>query len=322
MRSSGSTLLGWWLVCSAAMGPTVARAARAAPAFHVETRVALHAVLVNLENVTKDEWTCPDRQSVDVSGPVTSLPDRPPRVITRLDRRLVWRVDFTDSTYTETPFNMVRTVARLRDSLAADAGGPGWLSRRSEKPETPDTLGVAERVAGVTTVHLRQKGPPPGGSGLAAEPVPQTEWWEARDLPGLDAYRRFVVARDSLLGPEAEAARSRGWPWSGGFDVLARAGTSGSGYPMRLVVRMDPPAGAKDMGAPASLAGSTLREMGIDPVSGSMTLIDMEVVRVESANAREDRFEVPRGFRRKASDEEQWLEDVRHAAETEPGPHK
>lgn len=329
MRASGSTLLGWWLVCSVAMGPMGARAALAATAFHVETRVAMHAVLVNVENVTRDEWTCPDRQSVDFSGPVTSLmgSDRVPtrsRGIIRLDRRLVWTVDFTDSTYTETPFDIVRSCVRLRDSLVANAGGQGWLWRRSEKSETPETLAVAERVAGVTTVHLRQKGPPPGGSGLAAEPDPRTEWWEARDLPGLDAYHRFVVARDSLLGPDAEAARSSGWTGSGGaFDALARTGAaSGSGYPMRLVVRMDLSAGATDTSAAATLADSTLRKMGIDPASHSMTLIDMEVVRVEFADARADRFEVPRGFRRKASIEEQWLEDVRQAAETEPGQRK
>src|SRR6266513_394382 len=238
-----------WLTSACLLAILAPGLARGEPTVRVDSKISLHTFLERAE-FNQVKWTRSDRQCVELAGDLFSIlgPDTIPvhrRIITRLDRHLVWDVDFADSSYTQSSFPNMELAAAEAEMLAveADSGfAPPPFPIMS--PGSREDLGAGDRICGLATVRASRRdrsAPPAPTSGQVNTRV--VKWWETRELPGLDLAVRFEATWRAFANSAGRGAADGEFLCdSPGFNQLCGPFVvRHSGYPMRIIVGLEMP---------------------------------------------------------------------------------
>lgn len=198
------------------------------------------------------------------------------RTIVRLDKRVIWWVNFAESTYTEVGFDHARSVV---DSFPA---------RPASGPSAWRELGRG-MVAGIPVRHLTWSDTIP-----AAPPGSKMrgDVWMAAATgmpPEVGTFER-ELAKTGVLG------RVNSIP----SPIRGMGAALPAGMPMRVRTLFAAP-GMNDRraGIPAPTPVDSMRALGFDPEQGGVEMNWFEVTRIREEPVPDSAYEPPPGFRKK-----------------------
>jgi hypothetical protein len=223
-----------------------------------------------------------DRQCIDFEGREGQLPPWNPhgatspshtRTITRLDRRLTWTIDFSDSSYMEVSFELAKQYASKTTSSPLVSEDRKW-----------------EAEAGRDTI--------------AGRPTRQYSWTGDAGT-GNGTKTRF----DIWLAPETPATKELA-SFSRGADKPRLKGAAPippSGIVRRARAVLIPPADSGSVLRNLRAVPDSFRDYGIVPELGGIEVTYDEVTSIRTESVADSLYEIPAGFRRKESGEEAVL---------------
>jgi hypothetical protein len=246
--------------------------------------------------VTVSTWA--SRVSVDTRKRITPLDGGvavPMRelTITHPERGLIWTIHPGDTSYSEVTLQEARQLAAL-------------VPRPTKVAEKD--LGPGDRVAGYATRRFRIRFRNPRLS-QTPSPIDSAEFvqelWIARGVPGLD---RLLAA-----------AGSRFTDFSAFDAVAAEISRRERGAVVRSVTKLRFPQSMVAGLFKGAEADSQARAMGIDPKEGSMVVSRSETISVRLVPVRRERFDLPRGLRKRPAQQQELLETLKKSQGTPPG---
>jgi hypothetical protein len=221
---------------------------------------------------------------------------------------LDWEIHPEDGFYYEMPWPDTTTRLRVLKRVH---------ELEAQMPETPmgsmgDMLkgasiklvhtGARDTLRGLAAeqilVHVTSKPPAPGRATYVM-PNFTYEVWTAKEFPDADEAQRLL--RDAASLQERSGSTADLAPWEGERTNLPELLDTLQGVPVRILIRLDiPDSLLKAEGGPQGGTASPDEEGNdIDPKTGAMILMNMELTTLRVGPVSDDRFELPPGLEKR-----------------------